>query len=114
MSVADWNAVETYRLKHGHLPSDTAAPCKHCFDESQAMPGTRFAEAMDHIALLERQKAGLVEALTYLLDAVERVDKDARRCQWCGERQRVWGGPGHEENCQVAVARAALEGAGKS
>lgn len=48
MSVDHWNSVQSYLERHGHLPSDTAAPCRHCFDESQGISGPlakRLAEA---------------------------------------------------------------------
>ena len=28
-----WERVEDFRLKHGHLPDKSAAPCIHCFNE---------------------------------------------------------------------------------
>jgi len=28
-----WDRVEAFKVKHGHLPDKSAAPCPHCFEE---------------------------------------------------------------------------------
>lgn len=34
--MGNWNRVEDFKNRHGHLPSESSAPCKACFNERTA------------------------------------------------------------------------------
>jgi len=65
-----WDGVEKFRLKHGHLPSESAAPCKECFNE-RTVNIIRVRELESENAALKAK----VERLRNLLDKASNADK---------------------------------------
>jgi len=75
---AAWEGVEAFRLKHGHLPSESDAPCKECFAER--------TENIIRVRFLESENARLREAAAGPWKPMDTATKDGTEVllEWNG------------------------------
>jgi len=75
----NWNRVEDFKNRHGHLPSESSAPCKACFNERTAseIKVRELEEELHYAKDLAFQVEGLLERGDDLKDLRESL-KDYR------------------------------------
>ncbi len=112
-----WDRVEDFRLKHGHLPSDSSAPCKECFSER--------TKVLIDLATMTAERDALKLAGESLARQVVKMDADRDTLRRENEALRValvtcvahevdymtrnnLGDP--EQQSYIIMARAALKG----